>query len=786
MKRDIYQKLMNLQSSEADALLEKKFDTIDKTVRSASDNDVVYEQLELLEQFVFKVSDRALSLCRFLLERDPLATKQHRTKFGNYAGKSHGDVVGKVLYLLNQIRYYQTRDILPIYFSVFKNGGHKILEDKIRDIAQYNLSALQRIGYLPQLDIIDFLEKHKPKDDTYFRFFMALAQHLSSTEGESHEMKDENTLTLGFAPLPYHDSLKQVRSWLLSEAKRILHDKRTSLEDKLNVAELLGEMTHGGHRGEPSKELNDLLLQNSKEVVEIFQDLLKEDESIASSLPLAVTIEERLIFIERSAKDKTLQKSIDKLIAKLQGNYVYKIYRILVGARLDFFSRKNESFEAARLANDTQRNELIKEITSPDSPIVKVLFNVAEYLGKIESWKLNSYTGFVIELAKTKPEIAYQILLDAIQSKSAFSNLAGEFALGFRNAKATKFYSQTVELIASNKITDAIRLLALSLTVNNVSADDVVLAEKIFKNEKPFDFLAKEPRYNYIDFLTEVVIKVLPQKNKTYDALFIEMIKAHEQLRLGTLEIGTIRREAPASAINENVRKCIEHSLVTATDLSYKEQELLLWLYPDDANKIMDVFMQRISYLGTDRKLRRTLRYDAIPYHLEDNLRNAIVGSPDYADLFKSYLRAFDTKWNVKDSEIAELFRRLGNHKSALLEFVEMAKPDDLKRALLFCEGIEPIDLEVAFAIVKRTSSKKIWSSVRSRLYTTGMVEGEYGLANAHQRKYDLIKTRYADSQNARVKKFAAETLEWLEQVIKDERKRTHEELRLRKIEFEH
>ena len=786
MKRDIYSKLMKLQSAEADALLESKFSELDASIRAAKDNNTIYKQLEALEQFIYKVSDKAVALATYLIDMEPIPPKTYKTQFGPYEGKDHEDIVKKVLELLNRIRYYQTREIISTYFDLYKVGARKDLENHIRDIAQYNLDALNQIGYSAQLHIVDFLNTYKPQDKVYLDFFVEVAQHLASAEGEAHNMKDENTLVFGYAPLPYNKDIERIRNWLLDEFEKLLAKPKIDLERKLKLVDLLNSLTHGPHRGKSSNELDELIEGNAKRVMAIYKKLIGTKANTKLVLPLALEIEEKLIFIERGAKSKALLEDIEGLFKQLSENYFYSIYRVLVGAKLDFLSRKNETYEEAHAANEKERSELIRGLVDKDSAIVGVLEEVATYWGKVDAWKLNSYGGFLAALAKEKPKLAYEILERASENDTQLMKFAGDFILGFRNGNATEEYEKAIELVVAGKHREAVRLICLAMTIGELTDEDIAIATEILRHKARFNFLKREDGPSYTHFLMEVFTKLLPQKKEEYDALFIELLNNYDK-DLHSFDIITVQRNTDFNNVSDVVRECVVEKLLTTSDISYHHQELLLGLY-GTAEELVAFFIERIKIKEQNPNHKRR-EYDTVPYHLNDELKKAIRDDKDYSDIFKNSMASFTPKWSIYNSELSELFKRVGGYKKAVVEVLnDKTNKNRLKQVMGFFDGIatEPIDLDIAIEIVKQTGDKKVWSSVRSHIWTTGLVSGEYGLANEHQRKHDYLKEHYAKSTNKRVNAFVKETLIWLEAQVKAERQRTNEELRLRKVDFEH
>jgi hypothetical protein len=69
-------------------------------------------------------------------------------------------------------------------------------------------------------------------------------------------------------------------------------------------------------------------------------------------------------------------------------------------------------------------------------------------------------------------------------------------------------------------------------------------------------------------------------------------------------------------------------------------------------------------------------------------------------------------------------------------------------------------------------------------MYGTGVVSGEYGIANAYTSKAKSLE-KYKDDNSKRVRKFAQKMIKDFQESAARERKRADEEIQLRKIEFE-
>jgi hypothetical protein len=92
--------------------------------------------------------------------------------------------------------------------------------------------------------------------------------------------------------------------------------------------------------------------------------------------------------------------------------------------------------------------------------------------------------------------------------------------------------------------------------------------------------------------------------------------------------------------------------------------------------------------------------------------------------------------------------------------------------------------LETAKFIVKFVPEKSpAWNELAAALESTGVVMGEYGMAEAFERKRQEILNWSVD-ENPHVRAFAAWLIEGLDQFIARERQRADEGIELRKYRY--
>ncbi len=791
MKRDVYRKLMSLQSPSANNLLGDKFNSIAETIKEASNNDTIFEQLNLLSQFVLQVPGEAVELLRELLDNEPMPPVVRNTKFGKIVGKSNSDLNSKTIQLLNQIRYYETTKVVAIYHKLFQRKDDSLsrqLEDKIRETAEYNLEALSHIGYRTQLDIIKYLDTLDLSHNGNLDFFIKLTSHLVSSEGESHSMKDENTFVWGFAPLPVNDELVEIREWILTKLGLLLKSNNASLSTKNRIIDLMKTLTHIPSRGEASPELIGLIQNNTKKVLDIYSDSLLGEGDFVCDPVLGLEIEEQLYFMGKDHEDEDILLKMDSISKGLSSDRNYQIYSMLLGDKLRHISKK--PYEQIQKESSLERASLIEEIQDTSDNGAQIIKQIASHSTEIESWKLSSYYSLLIELAEAKPGLAMELIIEAAQDGSELLKMAGKFLIGFKKADAIKEYNGVLEIIVKHKVGEALISIPQAISLGSVEKDEMLVVSEMIHKSGRFEFIDKEAWPSYISGLVEVLGKRLtvdPNDNEAIK-LFIDLLnmyESHSSLYFHAIDIAEHRDEIHVEKLSKEIRQTLEEKLINTPRLSHEHERIITKLASGKSRWLIEFFSRRIKLRDSTRLKNED--YDPVPYHIGDGPREICENDPEFGEVFIDVIKSFSTQWTMYNSEMSQLLKQLTVHRQYLNSFVKKADQDGLlKVANFYSSSFESIDLETAFAIIARTKNKKIWSKVSASIFTTGVVSGEYGVADAHQAKYDHIKANFSNSKNKNIREFARLELDSLDKAIIAERQRVEEELRLRKIDFEH
>ena len=178
-------------------------------------------------------------------------------------------------------------------------------------------------------------------------------------------------------------------------------------------------------------------------------------------------------------------------------------------------------------------------------------------------------------------------------------------------------------------------------------------------------------------------------------------------------------------------------------------------------------------------------RYEVIPYHFNPGLSKFIVNHSDYIKIAGEWISKMTTDWSIYNWHVSHLFQRLGKGFDEMLSaLIKKGNDDSLLKAARAMHSIDGTNFELCIDIVRKTDNKRILSQIDSNMYTTGVVSGEYGLAEAYEGKAKMLE-KYKTDENERVKKFADRMIGSFLDSAKRERQRADEEKQLRKIEFE-
>jgi len=227
-------------------------------------NDDIYVNLELLEEYIYRVPNDALKIIKSVINnKNPLKTKTRMVKgWGEVKGKSHNDLIIKCIELLDKIRYLELKDTFALFIKLSVHQDQSIqskAKEALKNIAGYNLYILERIGYNPQLFLLNEVEKwDNRKLMHYCSVLLEITDELLSPSFEGHSMKDYKTFTLQFGALKVDDNLEKIRERTIVLLKK-LYLLTKDLKQKQKIIQTLQEATRLPDRGGYDKDMENMV-----------------------------------------------------------------------------------------------------------------------------------------------------------------------------------------------------------------------------------------------------------------------------------------------------------------------------------------------------------------------------------------------------------------------------------------------------------------------------------------------------------------------------------------------
>jgi len=798
----ILTKLMELDNKKADKYLAEFSNEIKRKIKTNKDNDDIFNNLELLEEFIYKASNQALEIVNHIVNNPkPNKIKVKKTPYGDLEGKSHKDLILKCIELLNHIRYIKINEVLSLLVQLYRQDDKDIKEETgeaIKKLAKYDYNVLtkSKLGYAVQRKVLDFILNWPIKKRLENIDFIGIAvKELFGSSVEGTSRKDEKTLVLHSAVVQPTEFLKKLRR----ESIDLIYDLYQKVDDpkiRLKLLNVLGEASQGPVSINYGENVQKMLSDDSKYLIDIYRKMIFDKSGQIIAEPAIIEeIEQRLYWFCKNKESESIPAA--KLREDILKDKFYQLFRLLVGDPIAY--REEEGWAVADEKKKKEINkqfELMKEEKLDEW--INDLNKIASQYGIMEEWKFQEFRAFLQRIAELKPELAEKILEDTFKENKPLKLFTASILRGFRHADRIGLWNSYVQKILKEKDIQLVNDICFSLNLNEgidlskkIRKNDLDLLEDIIKQQRSFTFLKDRDDYVRHYALINTLARIYKRDPKRMEKLIIEEIKRNPkylELYFRDLSTATHRNWLDAKGLTHDIVKFLVEKMIKLRELDWHTQELLFNISNNDLKLILDVFMGRIQKDDTKKNIKVKLKvrdYEAIPYHFNPDLKEFIAKHPDYKKNMEKWIENMKTEWTIYGYNVSRFLHSIGGSLDEIIMFI-IKKGDDasLMRAVRALHSLGGADLNLCMEIVKRTDNDKILNQIGSILYATGVVSGEYGIAEAFERRIEELK-EYKNDKSSRVKKFVTKMIKSFGDSAKKERERTDEEKMLRKIEFE-
>lgn len=803
---------MMIGNKKADKQLTNFANELKNNISSCDNNALIYQNLETIEGFVYKVPKQTIDIFKHILETSNPAIRK-KEKFGIFEGKSHNDLILKGLELLSEIRYIIPNQVLPLLEKVTmsedKNIKEKALE-VVKKFSKYDYAVLykSKIGYSAQRKALDYILKWPAKKSlANVDFVLVIIKELLSSSVEGSSWTDEKTLTMNFSHVQPTEFLKKIRKESMNLVYN-LYKKTSDYKIRLRLSSVIEESLRGPGNVAYSDELRKMLDEDAKYLAEIYRKMIFDESAnlIKENIAVAEEIEERMYYFAKPEKGHAadLAKLRDDIIA----DSFYKKVCPMIGGRAAY--RGEEGYEESKKRREKDQQDTIAQISDENSAEwLETLEILAKQKEVIEEWKLGDFKRFLERLSIEKPDIADKFLEIAFRKNGALVKFSESFLIGFQVAQRFDLWDKYTEMIIKKRDAYLIGGICNSLLgytqeqpPRKLRKNEIEILEEIVFKKKRFAFLKTKKKDNGMWYMHDRLFHALsfnskPQQKKMESLLKEEIEKNPEYSQIhyhGIQFVATVFKWLDLSSTSTAFKKFLLKKVIEAHDLDWHLQEFLIALCNKDFDCIVDVFKQRIrradalQKMDKSRGMKRWMKrkeFEAIPYHLNPDMQSLISNDKNFPKKMHEWISAMTLGWSTYNWEVSRFLEALKiDGMKVFSEVVENGNDNDLIRVINAMDGTHGADLEFCMKIVGKTDNSKIHKMIGGTIYSIGTVSGEYGIADAYKERVNSLE-KYKKSKNKRIKKFANEMITSLLKSEEHERKRVAEEMQLRKIQFE-
>jgi len=736
-------------------------------IKYSSSLNEIYEHLSILYNYLYDYDDDKIPKPHNLIDivrqvlKNSKKLKQEAIKIygGEITGYNYKDIISSLLNILELFRYKYISEVIDISFDLSLDKKEVIRKkalELVRKTAQYNFQVLNKIGYQPQIFLLEKIETFSsPKKIKYIIPICELTKELLSTEFEGNSMPGYNTFALQFGPLSVNKELKNIRRRSIVFLKK-LYMKLDILNLKIKVIESFKNATILPIRGGVSDEMREMVLDDTNYIIDFFLLILPE-----ADIEVIRNIDEQINSYKRELNNNKLI-SLKEIQEIIKSNTEYNIYRVLVGYIRGYFG---EDYDTEKKYREEKIQEFVDEISLSNYNLWKKRIITAIKKPHNEFYYLQYFLNI---LGKQKPKIAIKLL-----NEEALKDYFLPLVSGIWQSEL----KEEVKRIISSWIEKEINLAVCLGVYKSVSEIDLIMINDIFK-------IAKKKKN--LDLLNEIINVIAIIKNVNLKDLFLDTVRTLTQsgssnwtrYYFGKLDF-------LLTDMKKNEIAVILDNLIYANNISYNEEEILKPIAEKYPKRVIEFFLKRMVF---SKGYKLGSRYYPVPSSLGD-----IALCFKKKDIVKLMLKKFDKKKGSLNIWIAGLIKNIFQDFEDLLEreLIEIVNSREEKRLYIIFnilnayEGKEFLfSKDIGKEIIKKYySNSKVRKHLISSLSRTGVVSGEYGFVEALERKKELIQGWQKD-EGSEIKSFTEEFKYILDKQIVYEKKRADEDIIERKLDF--
>ena len=778
VKNQVLSNLSKTEGEKAEALLIKEYEKLRPIITESNIYMDILGALELLEVFVFRVPDEASKDIVALIKRiDTLALEvPDELHGGDYY--SNASLQVKAIEVLSQLRYLAQEIVQDTLFLLCLHDNSIVSKSalgEIEKLAEIQLNVFNQIGVSPQLKL---LEKIEVLSDDYMRensesIFLIL-HHFLSSNISSHTW-NYNEVVIESGAIPSNDDVKDLRQRTLNILKRI-YILKDDVSWKKNILGIFQDATNLYSQSKISEDTLSLVAENTLEVLSFYKSLIHTEK-----LQIIQKIEHDSYWQYYHAINDDVASVALEIEQEFIKNEEYQIYRDLIGYEGIFGSWKSlKSSDEMMYQLDKERDErvIVRANSVNDANFNEWGNRILEYI-KTDSSDLATFPSFykfIDQLSQVQPELMLTFLVDndkelepvliSIMRGVWLSNSKEDLRklMNLWVNKEENLYACCKLFLSTDEIDEELLSVIFSKAVKLMDEDVLSMIAAVVCNN--FEI-------NEGEILNSYIIPVVNELSKLESTRWINEVWFRKN------------RKVLFDALNDDAIEAILKNLIFMKDVDYHGEEILCLIAEKNPKKVMMYFGERLNK-EKERENRRD--YKAIPYKFHKLGEYLSKDTASVVEIARSW---FDGDYGMFIYKGAKLLENIFPDFSTEfeVELIKLVKTEQ-RNNILFVLAIlrnykgqvfvHPICIEI---ITVLPIDDDLSREVMVALSSTGVVRGEYGFAEAYERKANELLP-WLEYDSKKVNKFAAKYIGNLKQDAEFERKRANEEIELRKFQY--
>lgn len=718
------------------------------------------------------------------------------TTFGTMEGFKADAVTKIVVEIVETLRYYgdvvgTLQLLIDIYRDEPNDGIRRQILDAVKNLSEYNIDAYKHVGPMLQMALVDHLAGMSDVEVDSIRP-IALTVWTEAIQSDITGAKwKADSVVLSRGAVPASNQLTEVRDKAI-KALFAAYDRSTDDAQKRAVISALDAATRTPSQAQYSNALLATTLKDATRIVNFAMERAK-----ATSYELLQHLEHRFLYDYVRAKGLTddpenrfgcqaeaaeLVAAILKFRDTINADNKYTRYKVLVGFESVYpghWAEKNFDYQRADEYRREEANRYIDEINLENE---NDWFDLIARCAETKSNDLATFPvfgDFISKLAERKPEAANRLLARA-------SDDLRTFLAGFLNGLSLSGRRDIYERILESELESARNLVGVTRHIRYSDVKKPDFAARLLKRaiDKGDPIAVIECLLFALEhYGTEKIVDpdsllhdTLTFLNDRKDPRWVSQAWFLEQKAAKFYEELTPERTAQ-----------ILENLGYLRKVNYQAERVLARLAERQLEAVWDYFGARLAGVATDGEDEE--RFEAVPFRFH-GLEKELSKDPQLA-ISKGL------SWFARDRK---LFQYRGGRllssafpacttefAAALAGLVKSGGDTEVDFALAILQNYlgETSTYVVLKEIVSRfPDDVSKMSRVRIAIDNTGVVSGEFGLAEAWRAKKESL-TEWLTDERPAVKAFAEKHIAELDLMIASEQRRAEAEKEMRNRSYD-